>query len=155
MGDFIEASDLAPFATIAEPKAEAMIADAEAMAVLTAPCITDEAFSAAKKAAVKAILRAAILRWNDSGSGAVTSKTAGPFGQTIDTTRTRRALFWPSEIEQLQDMCSETGTSSAFAVDTVGLWGAIVHSQSCDLYFGGQDCSCGAVLTQGYPLYGE
>ncbi len=105
MGTFLDPSDLTPFAVIDNGKAEAMIEDAEAMAVLVAPCITAENFG--NMAAVRAILRGAILRWNDSGSGALQAQTAGPFGQTIDTRQERRGMFWPSEIEQLQNLCAD------------------------------------------------
>lgn len=105
MGDFIDVSDLEPFATIEETKAEAMIADAEAMALLAAPCIAAEDFTSG--AAVKAVLRAAILRWSTAGDGAVQSQQAGPFGVTLDTRQERRGMFWPSEITSLQNLCAD------------------------------------------------
>lgn len=104
MGTFLTDVDLAPFATIEAAKANAMIDDAEAMAVLAAPCI--EAVGFAHTTAVKAILRGAVLRWNDSGSGALQAQTAGPFGQTLDTRQERRGMFWPSEIVSLQGLCA-------------------------------------------------
>lgn len=107
---FLTVDDLTPFATIEAAKAQAMIDDAEAMAVLVAPCITVGGF--AHSTAVKAILRGAVLRWNDSGSGALQAQTAGPFGQTLDTRQERRGMFWPSEIEQLQNLCGVVGGSS-------------------------------------------
>jgi hypothetical protein len=85
-------------------KAEAMIDDAEAMAVLAAPCIADEDF--AYTTAVRAIIRAAVLRWNDSGTGAYQAQQAGPFGVTLDTRQERRGMFQPHEIVALQNLCS-------------------------------------------------
>lgn len=108
MGTFIEAADLAPFATIDPAKANAMIADAEAMAVLVAPCLADEDFT--QQAAAKAVLRGALLRWNEAGSGALQAQAAGPFSNTLDTRQERKAMFWPSEIEQLQGLCSGLGS---------------------------------------------
>lgn len=105
MGTFLDVADLAPFATIDAAKATAMIEDAEAMAVLAAPCITAEGFAYAT--AVKAILRGAVLRWNDSGSGALQAQQAGPFGMTLDTRQERRGMFWPSEIVALQSFCAD------------------------------------------------
>ncbi|WP_193314956.1 hypothetical protein [Georgenia thermotolerans] len=107
---FLVPDDLAAFADIEPVKAQAMIEDAEAMAALAAPCITNPDFAAdaALLGALKAILRAAILRWNDTGSGAVTQIGAGSFQQTIDTrSGVRRGMFWPSEIEQLRDLCAK------------------------------------------------
>lgn len=101
---FLTTDDLAPFATIDTAKAQAMIDDAEAMAVLAAPCITALDFT--NGAAVKAILRGAVLRWNDAGSGALQAKTSGPFSETYDNRQERRGMFWPSEIVQLQSLCA-------------------------------------------------
>lgn len=103
---FLTTADLTPFAEIDAAKAQAMIDDAEAMAMLAAPCITAEGFT--NTAAVKAILRGAVIRWNDSGSGALQAQTAGPFGQTLDTRQERRGMFWPSEIVQLQNLCADS-----------------------------------------------
>lgn len=109
-------NDLAPFATIDDSKAEAMIDDALALAARVAPCILDDDFKYPD--AAKAILRAAILRWNDAGTGAVTTMQSGPYAQTIDTKQSRRSMFWPSEIEELQGLCRETQEAKAFSVDT-------------------------------------
>jgi hypothetical protein len=117
MGTFLTVDDLAPFATIEAVKANAMIDDAEAMAVLAAPCITADGFAYAD--AVKAILRGAVLRWNESGNGAVQSQTAGPFGQTLDTRQERRGMFWPSEIVSLQSLCASS-QGGVYSVDLGG-----------------------------------
>ena len=106
MGTFLSVDDLAPFASIEEAKAEAMIEDAEAMAVLAAPCITADGFT--NLAAVKAVIRSAILRWNEAGTGALQSQTAGPYGQVLDTRQERRGMFWPSEIVALQNLCASS-----------------------------------------------
>lgn len=152
---FIEPSDLAAFADIDPVKAAAMVDDAEAMAVLAAPCLSTPEFQAdpVKVAAVKAILRGALLRWNDAGSGMVTQQGAGPFQQTIDTKQERRGMFWPSEISQLRDLCSADGSGEAFSVDTVSA-DPVWHSTLCALRFGAAYCSCGADLTGGGPLFG-
>jgi len=106
MGTFLSVDDLAPFATIEVTKAEAMIEDAEAMAVLAAPCITADTFT--NTTAVKAILRGAILRWNEAGTGALSTQQAGPYGMSLDTRQERRGMFWPSELTQLQGLCGTT-----------------------------------------------
>ena len=155
---FLTPADLEPFATIDEAKATEMIADAEAMAALAAPCITEPEFvaDAALFAAVKSILRGAVLRWNDAGSGAVTQQGAGPFQQTIDTRTPRRGMFWPSEITQLRDLCSrfsQVDNARAFSIRPSGS-GQGVHLPWCDVMLGALTCSCGASLTNyEYPLY--
>lgn len=99
---------------------EILIRDALAMARRVAPCIDDVDFQFAD--AATAIIRSAVLRWAESGSGGITQKqtTAGPFGQTtsFDNRQTRRSLFFPSEIKELEALCS-AGNSKAFAIDTV------------------------------------
>jgi hypothetical protein len=92
------------------------------------------------------------MRWNEAGSGARSSQTAGPFGETIDTTVARRGMYWPSEITNLQAICSGGVKSGAFSYDTA-LGGATIHSATCALNFGATYCSCGADIA-GYPLYG-
>lgn len=161
MGQFIQDTDLAPFATIDAAKAAAMIEDAEAQAVLIAPCLpgllvvpdgeTAEAAAirTGKLAAAKSILRAAILRWNDAGTGMVTMTTVGPFGQQTQQ-QARRSMFYPSEIEQLQGIC-KGDTSKAFSVDTVP-YAPATHAPWCSLLLGASYCSCGADLA-GYPIY--
>ena len=148
----IEPEDLAPFADIAEAKALAMIADALAMAKLAAPCIVEANFAHAD--AALAIIRGAILRWNDAGTGVKTtaSETVGPFGYSESYLQPqRRALFWPSEIEQLKKLCADSSAGKAFSYDTAPTTSPI-HAEICSLYFGAAYCSCGAVLA-GAPLW--
>jgi hypothetical protein len=146
--------DLEPFADIPPAKAQAMIEDALALAATVAPCITTDAFP--HDAAARAILRRAILRWHDSGSGAITQESIGPYNYSTDTRdarSNRSGLFWPTEIEQLQDLCrGDDSGKSAFAVDRVPT-AAVVHADICALRFGAAYCSCGAVLTGSLPLY--
>ncbi len=138
---------------IQEEKAGQMIADAVAMAAAVAPCITEDGFEFA--GAAEAIIRGAILRWNDSGSGAVTQVSAGPFSQSIDTRSGRKSLFWPSELNELQRLCA-AGSGSAFSIDTTppGQF-RVLHSEMCSARFGGNFCDCGAVLNtaSGGPLW--
>lgn len=165
---FISAPDLAPFAIIPEAKVTEMIADAEAMAILAAPCLVDlptepedetpeaAAIRAAKLAAVKAILRGAILRWHEAGNGATQGEqqTAGPFGvQRTFVPASRRAMFWPSELEQLQGICGSDEQGDAFALDTAPTSGyAGLHAPWCSWHFGALYCSCGVDIA-GYPIF--
>lgn len=147
----ITTADLEPFATIESVKAQAMIDDALAMATLVAPCIAETSFAHA--GAAKAVIRGAILRWHEAGSGAATQQVAGPFQQTFDTRQPRRGLFWPSEIEALQKMCQDSTDGGAWSYDTVPCL-AVEHADICDINLGGQYCSCGAILT-GYAALWE
>jgi len=96
-------ADLAPFAKIEPGKAQDMIDDAIALAEVYAPCLADEEF--AHRRAAKSILRGAILRWHEAGAGAVVSQTAGSYSQTVDNRQPRKGMFYPSEIDQLKQLC--------------------------------------------------
>lgn len=154
MVDIITPADLAPFASIDAAKAAAMIEDALADASRLAPCINDEDLSTEKQAQFKSVLRAALLRWNDSGSGAYQQQTAGPYGVTLDTRQARRGMFWPSEIEAMQDICRDPNQSDgAFSIIPSSVY-ANAHRPWCALMFLANYCSCGADLTNGeYALY--
>ena len=149
---FLTVDDLEYFIEVPNPvKAQAMIDDASAIAVLVAPCLADEdELTDAQLAAVKAVLRGAIIRWNEAGSGAIQSETAGPFSQTLDTRQTRKAMFWPTEIEQLQQICAGTGGGGIFSIDTAPGC-STTHAEICSINFGAY-CSCGADIA-GFPLY--
>lgn len=150
----ISTSDLAPFATIDPGKAAAMIADAMAMAKLVAPCIVTADF--AHPDAAKAIIRGAILRWNESGQGGLSqsTQTAGVFTQSdsFDNRQPRRAMFWPSEIEQLQKMCQAADSGGAWGYDTLGC-ATVQHADVCSANLGANYCSCGAILAGGPALW--
>jgi hypothetical protein len=114
----VTTSDLEPFASIDPAKAQAMIDDALALAARVAPCINDVDF--AYPEAAKAIIRGAVLRWHEAGTGALQAQTAGPFGQSVDTRQQRRGMFWPSEITDLANLCaSSTAAGRAYEVDTI------------------------------------
>ena len=146
----ITTDDLAPFADIEQAKADAMIEDALARAALIAPCILDDDFT--QTAAAKAIIRGAILRWNDAGTGGIVQQTVGPFSETVDTSQSRRSLFWPSEIVELQRLCASS-PDGAFTIDTAPKLGN-GHSLICSINFGADYCSCGADLA-GEPIFGD
>jgi hypothetical protein len=139
--------DLSPFAEIPVEKAQTMIDDAMAMAALVAPCILEETF--ANEAAARAIIRGAILRWNEAGTGAYTQRSAGSVQVSTDTRQPRKGMFWPTEIDQLQKLCATT-TSGAFSISMLGA--SSIHQPWCSLHFGATYCSCGADIA-GEPIY--
>lgn len=152
--EFLTATDLAPFVDVEPAKAVQMIEDATALATLAAPCLgaTPSSLSDPQVAAVKAILRGAILRWVDAGSGAFQTRAEniGSYGYSegYDTRQARRGMFWPSEITQLQAICGGRD-AQAFTVDTAVLGFGVGHADICSLNFGAVYCSCGALLASG------
>lgn len=118
MSTFITPADLAPFATIPQAKATAMIADAEAKALLAAPGLADADLTPEQMAQVKAILRDAILRWNDRGSGALTQTSIGQVAISADTRNHARSLFTDDELDLLRSItASGEAGGGAFAID--------------------------------------
>ncbi|MFV8245668.1 hypothetical protein [Mycolicibacterium peregrinum] len=114
----ITLDDLLPFAPDIDPaRAAAMIADALALARSVAPCLDEPEFPYGD--AAKAILRGAILRWNDSGDGAAVALQADVFSATHDTRLARRTVFWPSEIRELSGLCHKC-TNGAYWIDAFG-----------------------------------
>lgn len=134
---------------------DTMVAGANAKAERVAPCLvaTDPEPSVGQLAEAKLVLIGAIKRWAEAGSGAYQQQTAGPFGVVTDTRQRAGYNLWPTEIQELQAICS-TGSvgRQAFSLDTAPTVGDN-HADICDIRWG-DTCSCGAVLTQGiYPLY--
>ena len=141
MGIILRPEDIEPFADIPEGKLEAMIADVEAVAVSVAPCIAKPDFK--YKDAAKAILRRALLRWNDTGvSGQVQYESAGPFAQTTRS-NTSTNLLWPSEIAALKKLCDESGGAGKAFTITPTIRGGGAHSVVCSTLWG-EGCSCGS-----------
>lgn len=114
-------TDLTPFADIEPVKAQAMIDSAMARAARVAPCIRDATLGDDNAAAAMSVIRDAILRKNEAGSGALQAQQAGPFGQTFDNRQPYRVLFWESEIKELQAICRDHAglapRRGAFSVD--------------------------------------
>lgn len=131
-----------------------MIAGANAKATRVAPClgaVGDDAPTADQLAEARLILVGAVKRWTETGSGAMTQQTAGPFSQTTDTRSRSGYNLWPSEITQLQDVCATGKAAGAFSFSITPQ--STGHLPWCDIILGGLTCTCGVALTGGYPIY--
>lgn len=150
---FLRVSDLAPFKIIDAAKATEMIKDVEALALVAAPGLSGE-LTEPQKAAVKAVLRAAVLRWDDAGTGAISQESiaAGPFNHSVttDSRQARYGQLWPSEESALQKIVSST-RRNAYTVDMTG-GEAVTHQPWCAVAFGANYCSCSADIA-GSALY--
>jgi hypothetical protein len=77
------------------------------------------------------------------GAGAVQQQTAGPFAIGMDTRQSTGYQLGPSELKQLQEICSGGSERAAFAVDTApGQSLDREHRPGCDFFFGSIACSC-------------
>lgn len=153
MAEIITVSDLPADIQLNE-LIDAMVAGANAKAARVAPCLASEdpEPTAAQVDEARLVLIGAVRRWVDAGSGALTAQTAGPYSQTLDTRQRTGYNLWPSEITDLQGICSTGSTGrQAFSLDTAGTYGT-VHAEACSLAFGALYCDCGADLA-GFPLF--
>lgn len=154
MGAFVDPVDLDAFVADLDPaKADAMIADAEAMALTVAPCLSPTPpaeLTAGQRATARAIIRGAVIRWHEAGSGAYTQQSAGPYAVGIDTRQPRRGMFLTSEETALRAICGSAGGGRAFTVDMTPAGTA--HLPWCSLMLGALYCSCGADIA-GRPIY--
>lgn len=101
----IEWSEVAPLVpNVSEDKGRILVQDVMARAIGLVPDLAGE-LTDHQLAVAKAVIRKAVARWADSGSGGVTTKsqTAGPF-QTSETFEARgdRPLLYDSEIDELR-----------------------------------------------------
>lgn len=129
---------------------ETMVAGANAKASRVAPCLADNPTPEQIDEA-RLVLIGAVKRWAEAGSGALQSQTAGPFGVTVDSRQRTGYNLWPSEITDLQGICSAgTNGRQAFSIDTAPT--ASAHLPWCSLMFGATYCSCGADIA-GVPIF--
>lgn len=149
----LQSRDL-PESISTNPMVPMWVDGANARAARVAPCLSVEAKPGPTEqqvAEARLVLVGAIMRWSEAGAGAVQTRAAGPYSETLDTRQKTGFNLWPSEITQLQDICKSGEQEKAYAVDTVASGSA--HSPICSLYFGaGELCSCGATIA-GAPLY--
>lgn len=147
MAEIISTNDL-PEGVASNAMASMWVDGANARASRVAPCLaaTSPAPTADQLAEAKLVLIGAVTRWSQAGAGAFQSQTAGPFGVTLDTRQRVGYNLWPSEINQLQDICKTGAESKAFSIDTLGC--GVLHADGCSVYFGAW-CTCGADLAAG------
>lgn len=86
-----------------------LVEDAESRALLAAPCLAG-ALTEAQRAQVVAILRGAIARAVERSGRDDRQMTSGPFSiGPLPGSNEPRALFWPSELDELRSVCSRRG----------------------------------------------
>lgn len=111
-------ADLTIFnAEISEAEATAMIASVWARTVQKiAPCLKDLDANEEQVEFVKGILRGVVLRWYDTGSGAVMSRTAGEYQEQLS--KYSGGTFRPEELEDLQSVCGASDAPKASTILT-------------------------------------
>lgn len=119
MGTYLQPADLAPYANIPADKAAALIEDAEVFAIMAAPPLANPgSLTTGQRAAVRTILRRAVVREADSGTRAKVQETAGPFAYTMDTRRPASVSFLTGDEEDALRVVVGIGRSTvAYTVD--------------------------------------
>lgn len=138
---------------------DVMVAAANAKASRVAPCLTwdgsvtdQPAPTDDQLAEAKLVLLGMVKRWVETGAGALQSQQAGPFGMTVDTRQRTGYNPWPSEIEALQEICSDGTSTSSGAFSITPSRSTSAHMPWCSINMGATYCSCGADIA-GYPIY--
>lgn len=117
MGSFISEVDLRPWISGASGEQLASLIDlAEGQALAVAPKLSVLELNPDQLKAVKGILVAVIRRWWDAGSGAMSSRTVGPFSQTLSATAVVGQLY-PSEVKALGRLTG-AGRVFSFSIDS-------------------------------------
>lgn len=155
MNDIIGVDDLpAAVRDSVDPEVLAvMVEGLNAMAGRVAPCLADDPTDG-QVAEARLVLVGTVKRWSEAGSGSVQQQSAGPFAQTLDTRQRPGWKLWPSDIEQLQEICIGGNVEDrvAFSIDTAPGPGGPFHRPWCALAFKAAYCSCGADIA-GEPIY--
>ena len=116
MGQFVNENDIRVWISDATgEQLAAMIDLAEGQAFAVAPQLATLTLTPEQVKAVKGVLVAAIRRWWDAGSGAISSHAAGPFSETLQTTAVVGQLY-PSEVKALGRI-GGTGRVFSFSMD--------------------------------------
>lgn len=126
---FLTIPDVQVFDPQIDPaKCAQMIQDLTSRAIMAAPGLDSDDLTDVQRNAVKGILRTALLRWNDAGTGARTTRsvshTTGPYGQTDSTTYeplAAKSRLWPSEIEELRNIVKDAvpQKGKAFSINMI------------------------------------
>ena len=100
MGLYLQPADFTALVEIEAPRLVILIEDAETFATMAAPPLADpEALTEQQRAQARTILRRAVVRESDAGSGAKTQEMAGPYSYTVDTRNSRSVSFLTDEEE--------------------------------------------------------
>lgn len=119
MAVYITIDDVRPFIVSGNDEAiQALIDGTLARAAMLAPCLAVGDLDANVEAAAKDILVQVITRAVETGTGQVTTMSAGGFSQSVDTTQRRVTRFRPDEIRELQQLCG-IRRGGAFTITTM------------------------------------
>lgn len=155
MAQIITPDDVASHTSgLSESDVATLVDGINAKASRVAPCLAGNP-SSDLLAEARLVLIGAVKRWAESGSGAFSQQTAGPWSVSTDTRQKVSGYnLWPSEIDALRELCAgESEPTRAFSIRPQGATWMGRHVDWCNLFMGGTSCSCGVNLTHSEPLY--
>lgn len=154
MTDAIIAKTDLPTEVQARTTVDLMVDGANGQAKRVAPCLFedgDTAPASSQLSEARLLLLGAIIRWTQQGAGGVGQQSAGPFMVGAIPSQATGYRLWPSEITQLQEICSGIAPATLGSIDTApGVDPG--HLPWCDVMFGSSSCSCGYDIA-GRPIY--
>lgn len=124
MGLYLQPADVTPLVEVDPDRLVILIEDAETFATMAAPPLAaPDALTEQQRAQVKTILRRAVVRESDSGTGAKVQEAAGPYSYTVDTRSTRTVSFLTDEEEDaLRSLVGLGRSNTAFNTDVTPAW---------------------------------
>jgi hypothetical protein len=124
MGLYLQPADFTALVETEADRLAILIEDAETFAVMAAPPLADpEALTEQQRAQARTILRRAVVRESDSGTGAKVQEAAGPYSYTVDTRTASRVSFLTDEEEDaLRGVVGIVKSHQAFNTDVTPSW---------------------------------
>ena len=126
MGLYLQPEDFTALVELDPERLVILIDDAETFATMptVAPALANpESLTTQQRTQVKTILRRAVVRESDSGTGAKVQEAAGPYSYTVDTSRANSVSFLTEEEEDaLRVIVGLVKSNQAFNTDVTPTW---------------------------------
>lgn len=118
-----------------------VIEDVTNYALSQVPELDCETLTPLQATQIRSILRVAVKRYIDAGSGAVTYQAApGGYAQSVDASALRRGgLLYVRELDTIRKILGIVKTTNVGRA--IALGAAVAHSPACASFFGGA-CDC-------------
>jgi hypothetical protein len=124
MGLYLGPEDFTALVEVEADRLAILIEDAEVFAVMAAPPLAvPSALTEQQRAQARTILRRAVVRESDSGTGAKVQEVAGPYSYSVDTRTAGRVSFLTDEEEDaLRGVVGIVKSTQAFNIDVTPSW---------------------------------
>ncbi len=119
MSLYLQPADFTALVELEPERLVILIEDAETFATMAAPPLAaPDALTEQQRAQARTILRRAVVRESDSGTGAKVQEVAGPYSYSVDTRTAGRVSFLTDEEEDaLRGVVGLVKSTQAFNTD--------------------------------------